>query len=40
MRIEPQKWNLYAYVENRPLMAIDPTGKETEIPAQEDYYDS
>jgi RHS repeat-associated protein len=28
---QPQSWNLYAYVRNRPLSAIDPSGRETQI---------
>jgi len=27
----PQRWNLYSYVENSPLTSVDPTGKETEV---------
>ena len=27
----PQSWNLYGYVRNNPLSAIDPTGRETQI---------
>jgi RHS repeat-associated protein len=29
--VSPQKWNLYAYVNNNPLNAVDPTGMRTDF---------
>src|SRR6185436_1393801 len=31
---DPQQWNRYSYVRNSPLMLIDPTGRQIDLPVQ------
>jgi len=33
---DPQSWNMYSYVANRPLVAVDPDGLDGEEPTAQD----